>query len=91
MAFYIARRIGLAVPTVVGVVTLVFFLIHLVPGDPVDMMLGETAAAADRARLREQLGLDRPLPVQCSRGPRAFFAQRAVCRAVARGSLPRHL
>jgi len=67
MAFYIARRIGLAVPTVVGVVTLVFFLIHLVPGDPVDMMLGETAAAADRARLREQLGLDRPLPVQYAR------------------------
>jgi len=67
MAFYIARRIGLAVPTVVGVITLVFFLIHLVPGDPVDMVLGETAVAADRARLREQLGLDQPLPVQYAR------------------------
>lgn len=44
-----------------GVVTLVFFLIHLIPGDPVEVMLGESARAADKAALRHQLGLDRPL------------------------------
>jgi len=54
----------LAVPTIVGVVTLVFFLIHLTPGDPVDAMLGESARVADKARLRHQLGLDQPLPRQ---------------------------
>ncbi|MGD0947302.1 MAG: nickel ABC transporter permease [Candidatus Binatia bacterium] len=64
---YIARRLVLAVPTVIGVVTLVFLLIHLVPGDPVDVMLGETARVADKVRLRHQLGLDHPLPVQYAR------------------------
>lgn len=44
-----------------GVVTLVFFLTSLVPGDPVDVILGEQAGTADRAALREAMGLDRPL------------------------------
>lgn len=43
-----------------GVTTLVFFLTALVPGDPVDVMLGESAAAADRQAMRERMGLDRP-------------------------------
>jgi len=47
-----------------GVVCLVFFLIHLVPGDPVDMMLGDNAQAADRESLREALGLNQPLMTQ---------------------------
>ena len=42
----------------------VFSLIHAVPGDPVDVMLGESAQAADRSALRQALGLDRPLLVQ---------------------------
>lgn len=67
MLAYVARRIGLAVPTILGVITLVFVLIHLVPGDPVDVMLGETARTADKVRLRQQLGLDRPLLVQYAR------------------------
>jgi len=67
MRRYVLRRLLLAVPTVFGVITLVFLLIHLVPGDPVDVMLGETARAADKVRLRHQLGLDRPLPVQYAR------------------------
>src|SRR5439155_8673318 len=50
-----------------GVATLVFGFIHLVPGDPVEIMLGESAAAADVAALRHDLGLDRPLPVQYAR------------------------
>lgn len=49
---------------VLGVLCLTFALLHLVPGDPVDVMLGESASAADRAALRAQLGLNQPLPVQ---------------------------
>jgi peptide/nickel transport system permease protein len=55
------RRVLLALPTLFGVATLVFFFIHLLPGDPVDVMLGEAASAVDRTRLRGALGLDRPL------------------------------
>jgi peptide/nickel transport system permease protein len=43
-----------------GVITLVFFLTALVPGDPVDVMLGERATGADREALRASLGLDKP-------------------------------
>src|SRR5204863_1290903 len=60
----VRRRILLVVPTLVGVATLVFAFLHLVPGDPVEIMLGESAAPADAAALRHELGLDRPLPVQ---------------------------
>jgi len=60
----IRRRLVTLVPTVLGVVTLVFLLVHLVPGDPVDVMLGETANPADKAALRAELGLDRPLAEQ---------------------------
>jgi len=52
---------------VLGVCTLVFLLIHLVPGDPVEAMLGERAQAADRAALRAALGLDLPLWEQYQR------------------------
>jgi peptide/nickel transport system permease protein len=44
-----------------GVSTLVFLLLALIPGDPVDVVLGESAQAADRTAMREALGLDRPL------------------------------
>ncbi len=57
----VAVRCAEAVPTLLGVATLVFFLLHLVPGDPVDALLGETALPADRAALREALRLDEPL------------------------------
>ncbi len=49
-----------------GVSIMVFLLIHMVPGDPVDMMLGESARPADRAALRHALGLDQPLWTQFS-------------------------
>lgn len=64
MARFIVRRIILTVPVLLGVATLVFALIHLVPGDPAQAMLGETASPDDVARLRAQLGLDRPLYAQ---------------------------
>ena len=63
----IVRRLLLLVPTVLGVLTLVFFLVHLIPGDPVEVMLGETASSADLNQLRADLGLDRPLGEQYAR------------------------
>ncbi|HYW89499.1 MAG TPA: ABC transporter permease, partial [Chloroflexota bacterium] len=64
MAAYVLKRLALAVPALFGVSLLVFSMSHLVPGDPVAIMLGERATSADMARLRAQLGLDRPLHVQ---------------------------
>lgn len=64
MIRYVARRLLFLAPTVFGVVTLVFFFIHLIPGDPVEVMLGETAEAADKEALRDNLGLNDPLPAQ---------------------------
>ena len=51
-------------PVVFGVLLLTFLLVHLVPGDPVEVMLGESASTADRVQLRADLGLDQPLIVQ---------------------------
>jgi len=61
---YLGRRIALLVPTLLGVSVLAFSLIHLVPGDPAAVMLGERANARAVAELRHEMGLDRPLPVQ---------------------------
>src|SRR5215510_2453120 len=58
---FVARRVALTVPVLLGVATLVFSLIHLIPGDPAQAMLGEAAPEAEVAALRKQLGLDRPL------------------------------
>jgi ABC-type dipeptide/oligopeptide/nickel transport system permease component len=64
MTRYLARRLLLTIPVLLGVITLVFSLIHLVPGDPAQSMLGEGATQADIDRLRHQLGLDAPLSSQ---------------------------
>ena len=64
MTRYFARRLLLTVPVLLGVATLVFSLIHLVPGDPVQSMLGEAASPQEVADLRARLGLDRPLYAQ---------------------------
>jgi peptide/nickel transport system permease protein len=61
---FLVRRVLWTLPILLGVLTLVFFLLHLIPGDPVDVMLGEQALPADRARMRAALGLERPLGEQ---------------------------
>src|ERR671912_1150949 len=61
MLRYLARRLVLTIPVLLGVATLVFSLIHFIPGDPALAMLGETAAPEDVEELRRRLGLDRPL------------------------------
>ena len=58
------RRLLLVVPTLAGLITLVFCFVHLVPGDPVEIMLGESASPADAAALRRDLGLDGPPAAQ---------------------------
>jgi ABC-type dipeptide/oligopeptide/nickel transport system permease component len=67
MVRFLIRRVILTIPVVLGVATLVFSLIHLVPGDPVQAMLGESASPSEMAELRGRLGLDRPLLVQYGR------------------------
>jgi ABC-type dipeptide/oligopeptide/nickel transport system permease component len=64
MIRFFLRRLMALVPVALGVATLTFALIHLVPGDPVVAMLGENAAPIDIAGMRHQLGLDRSLPAQ---------------------------
>ena len=61
---FVLRRLALTVPVLIGVSTLVFLLIHLIPGDPVQAMLGDSASPQDIDTLRERLGLNRPLYVQ---------------------------
>jgi peptide/nickel transport system permease protein len=64
MTRFLVRRLLLTIPVLLGVATLVFSLIHLVPGDPVQSMLGESASPEDIAEMRGRLGLDRPLYAQ---------------------------
>jgi len=61
---YFLRRLLALIPVAIGVATLTFAMIHLVPGDPIIAMLGETAAPSDIAEMRHRLGLDRPLGEQ---------------------------
>src|SRR5258707_2970415 len=58
------RRILLTLPVLAVVVSVVFLLIHLVPGDPIVQMLGEGATASDVSALRHAYGLDAPLSTQ---------------------------
>jgi peptide/nickel transport system permease protein len=64
MLNYLGTRLFTSLFVVFGVMTIVFMLIHIVPGDPVEVMLGESAQAADREALRETLGLNLPLSTQ---------------------------
>lgn len=64
MFTYVLRRVLLALPVLVGVSALSFSLLHFVPGDPVDIMLGDQASSADKVLLRKELGLDKPFSTQ---------------------------
>jgi len=63
---YLIRRLALAVVVLFGLLVATFFIIHLVPGDPVRIVLAGRASPATIARVRHQLGLDRPLWTQFS-------------------------
>ena len=73
MFSYIVKRILMIIPVIIGVSILSFLLIHLVPGDPARMMLGERATPKQLEELRETLGLNDPLYVQYGR-----FVEKAV-------------
>ncbi len=64
MLAFTLRRLASVVPVLFGVSILVFLMVHLTPGDPVRLLLGEDAEPADVERLRAAYGFDRPLPVQ---------------------------
>ena len=67
MIRYISLRLLFALPALWLIVTMVFLLAHIVPGDPVAQMLGEGARADDLQQLRHALGLDVPIPIQYGR------------------------
>ncbi|HEY7036079.1 MAG TPA: ABC transporter permease [Thermomicrobiales bacterium] len=64
MTRYVLRRLVLLVPTLIGILTAVFVLLQLIPGDPAIALAGDKASAAQVAKIREEYGLNRPLPVQ---------------------------
>lgn len=67
MTRLLLKRLLLTLPAIVGVITIVFLLLHLIPGDPVEIMLGDTAVSAQKEQLRHDLGLDQPLLQQYGR------------------------
>ena len=74
MRTYLIRRSLVVLGTALGIVTVIFLLLRLTPGDPVEIMVGDWAAGASQEvkdQLRQQLGLDLPVPVQYVR----FLAQ----------------
>jgi peptide/nickel transport system permease protein len=64
MKEYIVRRLGLLIPTVLGVSIIVFLMMHFIPGDLVALLLGDYYTEETAAAIRQQYGLDRPLYVQ---------------------------
>jgi len=61
---YVLQRLLISIPTIFGVIVLVFFVSHLAPGSPVDFILGDQASALDRQQLIKDYGLDQPLSTQ---------------------------
>lgn len=64
MLKYAIKRIFFFAPTILLVMVMIFFLIHLIPGDPAAIIMGEDASPDELAVVRHELGLDKPLPVQ---------------------------
>ncbi|TIV94504.1 MAG: ABC transporter permease, partial [Mesorhizobium sp.] len=91
MLFYLFKRLVLAVTIIVTAVTLLFLMIHAVPGDPAAVLLGPRATPEMKAQLHQQMGLDRPLVMQIAtffggllRGDLGYdvFSQRPVADIV---------
>lgn len=61
---YIVRRMLQTIPVMLGVTILVFLLMHLIPGDPAQIIAGESASPVQVEQMREQLGLNEPIPMQ---------------------------
>ena len=61
---YILKRIGLLIPVLLGVSFVIFSLMHYAPGDPVRMLLGNSATGEQVEAMREAMGLNKPLVVQ---------------------------
>ena len=89
MKRFLAVRLALLVPTLVGVLVVTFLLLYVAPGDPVQAMVGERADAETIARLRAELHLDDPLPLQFVRYAggvlqgdlgRSYITQRPIVR-----------
>ena len=93
MLTYVIRRLGVALAVLWGVATIVFLLLHVLPGDPAETILaGSGASQAEINQTRQQLGLDDPLPVQYGRYlwntlrgdlGRSFFSNRPVTLTIA--------
>lgn len=64
LGFYVLRRLGLIIPTLLGVTLVVFFLVRMIPGDPARLIAGFQASEEEVARIRVELGLNRPIHVQ---------------------------
>jgi len=86
---FLAVRLALLVPTLIGVLVVTFLLLYVAPGDPVQAMVGERADAETIARLRAELHLDDPLPLQFVRYAggvlqgdlgRSYITQRPIVR-----------
>jgi peptide/nickel transport system permease protein len=73
MIRYVTRRLLLAVPVLLGIMTAVFVMLQLISGDPAIALAGEKASVEQIARVREEFGLNDPLPVQYARFLRAAF------------------
>ena len=89
MKRFLAVRLALLVPTLVGVLVVTFLLLYVAPGDPVQAMVGERADAETITRLRAELHLDDPLPLQFVRYAggvlqgdlgRSYITQRPIVR-----------
>ncbi|RIH84842.1 Glutathione transport system permease protein GsiC [Calidithermus terrae] len=64
MAVYVVRRLLIVLPTLLGVLLVVFLMVRLAPGDPAQLLAGEFATPETLAAIRERFGLDEPLPTQ---------------------------
>src|SRR5918992_6412140 len=73
MTRYVLRRLVLVVPVLFGIMTAVFVLLQLVPGDPAIALAGDKASVEQIERIRRDFGLDRPVPVQYAYYLRAAF------------------